>query len=91
MIRHSRDTGSHILGTSLFIVIVVLIAEDRFLQKEAMGAVATSCPFATLCWALVYTQVSKIAMNLALMECTASWGRQTKIVVSTKMGNYRVQ
>lgn len=52
--------------------------------------VATSFGFTTECWALACTQVDKVAMNLAPLECMASWGRQTNIVVRAKMQNYRV-
>lgn len=50
----------------------------------------TSYHVATLCWAVVYTRVSKIALTLALEECLASRAREAQIVVSAEMGNDRV-
>lgn len=76
--------GSHILGTRFFIVIIVLIAEGKLLQKGSEGVAATSFHLAALCWVWLSTQVDKIAVNLALSGCKPSWGRQTEIMVSAR-------
>ena len=64
LIWPSRYIGSCILATVFFILIIVLMAEGRFLQKGTEGVVTTSLHFAMLCWMLVDTQVIKESHEL---------------------------